>query len=116
MATQLTPQTGLPVTPTASAADVTGNYVVPGNTDFAIRVNNGSGVSVTVTLDDPTTTNPEGVSPAINPDVAIAIPAGAARYILMNKARRARFTNPTNGRVLFTASPVASVTVEVVAV
>jgi hypothetical protein len=116
MPTQLNPPaSALPVVPVANVADATGNFVVPGNTNMAIRINNGSASSITVTLDDPTTPQPEGAA-AINPDAVITIAAGAARYIVLDKTRRARFINPANGRVSWTYSAATTVTVEVVAV
>lgn len=97
------------------AADATGNFVIPGGTDVVLRINNGSGSTVTVTLDDPTTPVPEG-SVAVNPDAVISIPTLTARHIVLNKARRARFASPADGKVSWTYSAVTTVTVEAVAV
>ena len=121
MPTQLNPvAAALPTTPVANAADATGNYIIPGNADVLVRINNGSAVSTVVTLNDPTTPNPEGsgavTTPSTWPDVAITIAAGAARTLLFNKARRARFVNPANGRIEFSTTPVTTVTFEVYAV
>lgn len=117
MATQLSPAAdGLPVTPSAAAADATGNYVIPGNTDLVIRVNNGSGASINVTLTDPTTPTPEGPGVTLSRNPVIPVAAGAARYIVLNSARRARFINPATGRVDFLVSAVASVTIDVLTV
>jgi len=117
MPTQLNPVAdGLPVVPVANAADATGNYVVPGNTNLLIRVNNASGSSVNVTLTDPTTVTPEGPGVTLSRNPVIPVAAAASRYILLNKARRARFIDPATGRVSFLVSLVTSVTVEVLAV
>lgn len=97
------------------AADATGNFITPGGTDVVVRIHNGSGSTVTVTLDDPTTSQPEGAA-AINADAVISIPTLTARYIVLNKARRARFANPADGKVSWTYSAVTTVTVEAVAV
>lgn len=113
MPTQLTIQTGVTVTPTANAADATGNFVVPADSrqDVAIRINNGSAGAITVTLDDVNTATPEGAQ-SFNPDVQLAVPAGAARYFVIQDTTR--FLNPANGRISWTYSAAATVTVEVV--
>lgn len=117
MPTQLNPATSaIPVVPVANAADATGNYVVPGTSLVAIRVVNGSGVTVTVTVDDPNTVAPEGAAlGAAYPDAVFTVAAGAARYLTLTRARKSRFMNSDTGRVSFTIAPVTSVTVEVVA-
>ena len=117
MATLLTPAAAaIPTTVASSAADATGNYIL-GNQDVVVRINNGSGGSITVTLDDPNTPAPEGVTPGgTYPDVVTTVAAGTGRYYVFNTARRTRFTDPNTGRINFTYSAVTSVTVEVVAV
>lgn len=116
MPTQLNPATSaIPLVPVANAADATGNYVVPGSNLLAIRITNGSGVSINVTLDDPTSTTPEGVGVTFSPDPVFPIAAAASRYIVLNRDRKTRFTNPANGRISWTYSAATTVTVEVVA-
>lgn len=116
MPTQLTPAAAaIPTVPVGNAADATGNYVVPGAGLFAIRITNGGGASITVTLDDVASVQPEGTGVTFSPDPVFTIAAAASRYILLTKARKARFVNPANGRVNWTYSAVTSVTVEVVA-
>ncbi len=100
---------------TAATADATGNYVIPAGQNLILRINNGSASSMTVTLDDPTTATPEGTGVTISPDPVLTIAAGAARYVVLNSARRARFTDPATGRVSWTYSLATTVTVEVVA-
>lgn len=120
MPTLITPAAaGLPVTATSASADATGNYIIPSNgVDVVVRINNGSGASINVTLDDPNTTVPEGSSAtgSTYPDVVAAIPAGAARTFVFTQARRTRFVDTTTGRINWTYSAATSVTVEAVAV
>lgn len=113
MPTQLTIQTGVTVTPTANVADATGNFVIPADSrqDLAIRITNASAGAITATLDDVSTTTPEGAQ-SFNPDVQLSVPAASSRYFLISDLPR--FVNPTNGRISWTYSAAASVTVEVV--
>lgn len=112
MPTQLTVQSGLVVTPTQNAADATGNYIVPTTREVTLRFVNGAGVSQTVTLDDVVTGTPENAT-AFTPDVAIAIPAAGIRVVKLSGDRKARFLNTSNGRISWTYSAAASLTVEV---
>lgn len=115
MPTELQPAaSAIPVVPVANAADATGNYVVPGRLEMAIRITNGSGGSITVTLDDPTSVQPEGTGVTFNPDPAFSIAAAASRYIVLTKERARRFVNPATRRVSWTYSAATSVTVEVI--
>ena len=107
---------GLGVNPAPAAADATGNYIVPGTTPrVVVRINNGGGAPITVTLDDPNTATPEGAA-AINPDVAITVTNGQSRAIVLTRARLRRFLNASNGRVSWTYSGVTSVTADAVSV
>jgi hypothetical protein len=116
MATQLNAvASAIPAVPVANAADATGNYVVPGSSLVAIRITNGSGGSINVTLDDVTTATPEGQGVTISPDPVFPVAAAASRYILLDRARKSRFVHPVTGRVSWTYSAATSVTVEVVA-
>lgn len=116
MATALTLQTGLTVTPTANASDATGNYVIAALTDeVVLRFANTSGSPITVTLDDPNSTSPENAQTALNPDVALSVPATTGvRYILLSGARLARFRDSTTGRINWTPSAATGLAVEVV--
>jgi len=115
MATQLNAvASAIPGVPVSNAADATGNYVVPNSSLMVIRITNGGGSSITVTLDDPTSVAPEGTGVTFGPDPAFSIAAAASRYIVLTHERKARFTDPATGRVNWTYSAVTSVTVEVV--
>lgn len=70
-------------------------------------VNNASGAPITVTFDDPGTPNP-GNAVAFNPDVAVAVPAGARRTI--GPFPPWRFNDPS-GRVNVSYSDVTTLTV-----
>lgn len=112
MATQLTIQTGLVITPAPAAADVTGNYVVPTSTNgVLIRIINGGGSSINVTLDDVNSVAPEGPVEAFDADVLVAVPAGATRVFRVKDV--SRFKDASNGRISWTYSGVTSVTVDV---
>jgi hypothetical protein len=73
-----------------------------------IRVNNASGSSVTLTLDDPNSATLVAAV-AFNPDAAIVIPNGQVR--VAGPFPPARF-NDVNGRVQMAWSATASVTWE----
>ncbi len=74
--------------------------------DSIIRVHNGSGVSVTLTVVTPGTV--DGLAIA---DRTVAVPAGADRYV---RVPRVPYRNPDDGKVHLTWSPAASVTFEVI--
>lgn len=104
MPTKLTVQTGLVITPTANAADATGNWVEPGTSGrVTLRFNNPTGASINVILDDVNSTTPESAT-AFNPDVTQAVPAGAARYVVLSGERKSRFPSKTTGRISWTYS------------
>jgi hypothetical protein len=113
MATQVTLVAGgLGVNPGPVAADATGNYIVPGTARrMVVRIANGGGSPITVTLDDPNTATPEGAA-AINPDAVITVTNAQSRVIVLSGARLRRFLNATNGRISWTYSGVTTVTVE----
>lgn len=92
---------GLDATPHPATA--AGDTVPP---DCIIRAINGSGVSVTLTVDTPGTV--DGLAIA-NRD--IAIPAGQDRYV---RVPRVPYRNPADGKVHLTWSADTSVTFEVI--
>lgn len=118
MATKLVPQvagTALLVTPTANAADATGNYVVPAETgikSLLLRFANTGGAPVTVTLDDPTSVAPVGTGVVFTPDVFVAVPLtnGLRSFLIPDVTR---FTDPATGRVNWTYSGALTGSVEV---
>ncbi|WP_395691797.1 hypothetical protein [Nocardioides sp.] len=112
MATQRTILTGLVQTPVAAAADATGDYCVPTDSRqrLAIRVKNGGGSAITVTLDDVNSVGPDQAQ-SFNADVQVSVPAGAERVLAITDTTR--FLSLTTGRVSWTYSAVTSVTVDV---
>jgi hypothetical protein len=100
-----------------SAAGLTPTYAAAGGPDFItaaqtgrpylLHVKNGSGVSVTVTVNDPTSVGPVGAS-AFNADVALAVPAGQERMLELDPVR---FKDPVTGQIDITYSATTSVTV-----
>jgi hypothetical protein len=116
MATSLAVQTGFPsITPTANPSDATGNYVTVGATDeVVLRFANTSASAITVTLDDPNSTAPEGYT-GFNPDVTVSVPATTGvRYITLKGPRLQRFRDQTTGRINWTPSAATGLAVEVV--
>lgn len=111
MATQVTIATGLLVTPNPVAADATGNYVIPaaGSGGVAIRIINGSGASITATLDDVNSVSPPNAQ-SFNADVQQAIPAGAVRTFRIKDM--SRFLDQNTGRISWSYTAAGSVTVE----
>jgi hypothetical protein len=81
-----------------------GGDTVP--TDVILRVNNGSGVSVTLTVATPGTV--DGLAIA---DRQVVIPAGAARYL---RLPRSLYRDPGDGKVHLSWSATATVTFEVI--
>lgn len=117
MATKLVPQvagTTLIVTPTANAADATGNYVKPaevGIKSLLLRFANTGGASNTVTVDDPTSVAPAGAGVVFTPDVFVAVPAttGVRSFLIPDVTR---FVDPLTGQLNWTYSGAFTGTVE----
>jgi hypothetical protein len=91
-----------PVSHAAAAGDSFSN-----NGKTMVRVNNGSGASITVTFDDPNSALAGAT--AFNPDVGVTVVNGQARII--GPFLPARF-NDSNGRVQIAWSATASITWE----
>jgi hypothetical protein len=75
-----------------------------------LEVVNGGGAPISVTIDDPGSSTPPGAT-AFNPDVVVAVPAGASRII--GPFPPFRF-NDANGDVNVAYSGVGTVTVRVI--
>lgn len=75
-----------------------------------LHVKNGSGSSITVTIDSPNTCN-FGLSANAAHDLTVTVPAGTDKFIGPFTADR---FNDANGHVTFTYSAVTSVTVAAV--
>ena len=88
--------------PTMTAADVAGDNIPVNDRGFLV-VTNGSGASINVTLQTPGNTQ-WGLA---QPDVVIAVPAAATRYI---GPMQAALMDPTDKAVKVSYSAVASVT------
>ena len=89
------------------AAAVGGDKVVPGDRTF-LRVKNGGGAPITVTLNDPTSVSPVGAT-QFNADVAVTVTNGQERVI---GPITGRFADPADsGLCAVTYSAVTSVTV-----
>lgn len=100
-------------TPTARTADAAGNtFTPPPSGPVNIRIVNGSGGSITCTVDDPTTGTPEAAT-QFNPDAALVVPASGTRAFKI--ANPARFTDPTTGKITLAWSSATSVTFELTA-
>lgn len=95
------------IVPSFAAAAGGGDKVRPGNHTYLAVVNGGGG-SITVTIDDPNSLNP-GNAAAFNPDLSVAVAAGATKYI--GPLTATRFRNSSDGLVAVSYSGVTSVTV-----
>jgi len=84
---------------------------VPGG-EYLLRVINGGGSPITVTLDDPTSQTPPAAT-AFNPDVAIPVTNGTTKAILIGDREITRLRNPTTGNIAIAYSGVTTVTVQV---
>lgn len=100
-----------PVAPGAFTADATGDkFAMPASGGpVYLRITNGSGSSITCTIDDPNSVTPTGAT-SFNPDVAVAVPAGASRVVKVGDPTR--FTNASDSLVALAWSAAASVTFE----
>jgi hypothetical protein len=98
------------ITPTYNTCAGGGDTVTAGDNTY-LHVKNPSGGPITITVDDPDSASPVGAA-AFNPDVAIAVPAGAERII--GPLAVARFQNASDGLVHLTYSG-AGLTMAVVA-
>lgn len=98
------------ITPSYAAAAGGGDTFEPlRGQAYNLHVKNGGGSSVTVTVDDPTSVGPTGAA-AFNPDLAVSVPAGQERMILIDANRH---QDPADDLVDITYSGVTSVTVAV---
>lgn len=77
-----------------------------------LHVKNGSGASITVTVNDIGSIRPEDGT-NVNPNITITVPAGAERYLGPFHVRR---FNDDFGRVAVNYSAIAEVTAEVLSV
>jgi hypothetical protein len=99
---------------TAPAAAAGGGDVFPAvqGASYLLRVINGGGSPITVTLDDPSTQSPPGAT-AFNPDVAIPVTNGTTKSIKITSSDVNRLRNPTTGNIAIAYSGVTTVTVQV---
>lgn len=94
---------GALVAPTAAAGGGDVIPMLPGKT-YSVRVNNGGGGAITVSMDDP------AIGVAATPEYnAVSIAAGASRVFSF---KRAQFGKTPTANVALTYSGVTSVTVE----
>jgi hypothetical protein len=103
--------------PTAPSAAAGGGDVFPAvqGAHYLLRIINGSGAGITVTVDDPTTQSPSGAT-AFNPDLAKLIAAGTEQMFNLSERDVTRFRNPANGNIALSYSGVTSLTVQVIRV
>lgn len=80
------------------------------NGHMLLHVHNGSVSSVDVTIDDPRSTSPSGAV-SFNPDVTVAVAAGADKYIGPFDPNR---FNDANGFVNIAYSAITTITAEVI--
>lgn len=92
-------------TPAPVAASAGGDRVEVGPTNY-LRVINGGGASITVTVDAV-----QACSQGFDHDVSVAVPAGSTREI---GPLNSRFASNVDGLAAVTYSAVTSVTVEAV--
>ena len=109
LATQSVSTAGL--APSYASAAGGGDKCRPGEHTF-LHVVNGGGGSINVTVNDPNSQNP-GNAASFNPDLVVAVGAGANKMIGPLKA--SRFRDASDGLVAISYSGVSSVTVAVIA-
>lgn len=98
--------------PTAQVPDAAGNWVSPTTTEpiFLEWTNAAGSGTITVTLDDPNSATPEAAA-AFTPDVTWAVLFGTSKVVKITDITR--FKDTTTGKINFTFSGVASLTVKV---
>ena len=96
--------------PVAAAGGGDDFVAIPGG-EYLLRVINGGGSPITVTLDDPNTQNP-GSATAFNPDVAITVTNGTTKAISIIGRDVTRLRNTTTGKISIAYSGVTTVTVQ----
>jgi hypothetical protein len=99
------------VAPVAAAGGGDVFPAVPGG-EYLLRVVNGGGSPITVTLNDPNTQSPVGAT-AFNPDVAVPVTNGTTKSIKLGERDVTRLRNPTTGNIEIAYSGVTTVTVQV---
>lgn len=123
MATKLTIRTpaagSLSLTPTAEAADATGNYVIPsevvGCRGLVLRFDNTGGTPNTVTFDDPNSINRKPLAAnQFDPDVPVVVTNAQKRYVIIQDFTR--FVDKNTLRLNWTYSGAFTGTVEVVGI
>ncbi|MGH7206838.1 MAG: hypothetical protein ACREI2_11585 [Nitrospiraceae bacterium] len=96
--------------PTYAAAAAGGDTFAPtAQQPHVLHVKNGGAGSINVVVDDPNSVNP-GSATAFDPDVTVAVAAGAEKMIRLGYTR---FRNTGTGAVSITYSGVTTVTVAV---
>lgn len=106
LTTQAVSPSGTAITYSAASA---GGDTCEASADLELRVKNGSGASITVTVASPTPCNQGGTHP-----LSVAVAAGAEQAI--GPLPPQRFANPSTGLVNITYSSATSVTVAAVRV
>lgn len=94
---------------TFSAASASDTFANTGNERFVIK--NGSGSSINVTFDSPTTCEFAAAASSAH-DLVVAVAAGAETWV--GPLSMARFNDPSTGLVTVTYSSTTTVTVAVV--
>lgn len=79
------------------------------NSQYLLRISNTGGAPVTVTIDDPTSTNP-GNATAFNPDVPVAVTNAQIRAVTLNTNRH---RDAATGNVTLAYSGALTGTIEV---
>jgi hypothetical protein len=96
------------IVPTYTAAAASDKFVPAGARNHILHVKNGGGSTDNVVINDPTSTNP-GSATAYDPDVTVAVAAGAEKVIILHPSRFA----DSNGEIVYTHSFTTSVTAAV---
>lgn len=100
---------GAAITP--AAASLTTDFVVPATASVVVyRIVNGTGASLTVTIDDPNTATPVAAT-AFNADVPIVIATGTTRTGKITDINR--FRDKTTGKITMVFPSVTSTTIEI---
>jgi hypothetical protein len=104
--------TGTLASGVAVAAAAGGDSIVLGGNTVMIRVINGGGGSINVTLNSVQVPSFAGGAQAADVDPVMAVAAGATRVIRIPDEDFPRFANTTTGMLDLTYSGVTSVTIE----
>lgn len=100
------------IDPVYTPSNIGGELIDPGDRTF-IHVRNSGGASITMTIDDPNSYEPEA-SIAFNPDIATVVAPGSAKFV--GPIKGPRFQNKDDSYVHISYNSVTNVDIAVLSI